>query len=268
MPKRSAASGLFADIKNDMVAMAGEFVGTVLFLMFALGAVQLTAAAQPAAGAGTQAAGDASGKIIAAFYVSAAFGISLFAFASVFFRATGSIFNPSVSLALVLTGVIKPLRFVLVSLAQMVGGIVAAAIVDGLTPGKLQAGVALSNGTSRTQGVFIEMFTTAGLVIAVLMLAAEKSNMTPLAPISLGFTLFAVMMFSVQFTGGAVNTARAFGPACIAGFDDYHWIYWVGPTLGALLATAFYVFLKYVHYWRVNPGADSTEEEGSPMQEV
>lgn len=66
------------------------------------------------------------------------------------------------------------------------------------------------------------------------------------------------------------STARAFGPAVIEGFTDYHWIYcewsrmsaifdfWrltvrigLGPTLGALLATAFYVFLKHVHYWYV-----------------
>lgn len=37
--------------------------------------------------------------------------------------------------------------------------------------------------------------------------------------------LFIVMLFSIEFTGGAINTARAFGPACIEGFPNYHWIY-------------------------------------------
>ena len=56
--------------------------------------------------------------------------------------------------------------------AQMVGGIVAAAILDAITPGALDVGVELSQGTSRTQGLFIEAFTTAVLVMSVLMLAA------------------------------------------------------------------------------------------------
>lgn len=44
--------------------------------------------------------------------MSAAFGFSLYAMASIFYRFTGSIFNPSVGLALCITGVIKPVRFV------------------------------------------------------------------------------------------------------------------------------------------------------------
>jgi aquaporin related protein len=58
----------------------------------------------------------------------------------------------------------------------MVGAIVAAAILDGLTPGPLNVGVALGYGTNRTRGLFIEMFTTATLVMSVLMLAAGQST--------------------------------------------------------------------------------------------
>lgn len=56
--------------------------------------------------------------------------------------------------------------------AQMIGGIVAAAILDGLTPGPLAVAVSLGSGTNRTQGLFIEAFATAGLVLSVLFLAA------------------------------------------------------------------------------------------------
>ncbi|WVR08139.1 hypothetical protein IAU60_005185 [Kwoniella sp. DSM 27419] len=260
--------GMFADIKNDLIAMAGEFIGTILFLLFALGAVQATAANTAANttgnAVGTTPVGSDSNKLLSYYYISAAFGLSLFATASIFYRFTGSIFNPSVSLALCLIGAIKPVRFILVSFAQMIGAIVASAILAGLTPGPLSVNVGLGFGTSRTQGLFIEMFTTAALVLSVLMLAAEKHLLTPFAPLGFGFTLFIVMLFSVGFTGGAVNTARAFGPACIQGFANYHWIYWLGPTLGALLATAFYLFLKHVHYWRITPGQDSTDQSESP----
>jgi aquaporin related protein len=104
----------------------------------------------------------------------------------------------------------------------MVAAIAATAILSGLTPGPLAVTVSLGQGTTRTQGLFIEMFTTAALTMSVLMLAAgkspsilssgniadiivEKHPMTPLAPFGFGFTLWVVMLFSVQYTGGAVK---------------------------------------------------------------
>jgi aquaporin related protein len=52
----------------------------------------------------------------------------------------------------------------------------------------------LSGGTTIAQGVFIEMFMTAELVFVVLMLAAEKSKSTFIAPIGIGLALFVAMM--------------------------------------------------------------------------
>lgn len=62
---------------------------------------------------------------------------------------------------------------------------------------------------------------------------------------------------SIPFTGGSVNPARSFGP-CVATrtFTHYHWIYWIGPFLGALLATAVYKTLKVLEYETANPGQD------------
>jgi aquaporin related protein len=56
----------------------------------------------------------------------------------------------------------------------MIGAIVAAAILKGLTPGELAVGCTIGNGTSRTKALFIETFGTAALVLSVLMLAAGK----------------------------------------------------------------------------------------------
>jgi len=44
--------------------------------------------------------------------------------------------------------------------------------------------VYLQNGINKAQGIFIEMFITAALVLAVLMMAAEKHEATPFAPVS------------------------------------------------------------------------------------
>ena len=72
----------------------------------------------------------------------------------------------------------------------MLGGIIAAALISCMFPGDLPVATTLSHGTSTAQGLFIEMFLTAMLVIAVLMLAAEKSKITPVAPVGIGLALF------------------------------------------------------------------------------
>lgn len=59
-----------------------------------------------------------------------------------------------------------------------------------------------------------------------------------------------------------MNPARTFGPAVVIGdWQGYHWIYWVGPGLGALVAVAFYKLIKVLEYETVNPPSDVTEKE-------
>jgi glycerol uptake facilitator-like aquaporin len=64
-------------------------------------------------------------------------GLSLLVSAWLFFRVTGGLFNPNVSVALLLSGIITPVRCILYCIAQLVGGIAAAGLVLALTPGSL-----------------------------------------------------------------------------------------------------------------------------------
>lgn len=104
------------------------------------------------------------------------------------------------------------------------------------------------------------MFLTAQLVFTIFMLATEKHKATFIAPIGIGLSLFIAELLGVFYTGGSLNPARSFGPAVIlASFHSYHWIYWVGPTLGSMLAAAFYMFIKSLEYETVNNEVDPKE---------
>ena len=91
---------------------------------------------------------------------------------------------------MVITGALPALRGALLFLPQMLGGMVAAAVVSCLFPGPLAVQTTLTNKTSIAQGLFIEMFLTAELVFTVLMLAAEKTKATFIAPVGIGLALF------------------------------------------------------------------------------
>ena len=70
--------------------------------------------------------------------------------------------------------------------------------------------------------------------------------------------MFIAELTGVYFTGGSLNPARSFGPAVVnRTFSGYHWIYWLGPILGATLAAGFYKFIKALEYETANPGQDS-----------
>ncbi|KZT57731.1 aquaporin-like protein [Calocera cornea HHB12733] len=252
---------LFGDIRNDLLAAALEFVGTIVFLIIGLGGIQAAATSSSllAAASGTS-SGAQSANAVASIeqllYISASMGLGLLVAVWLFYRVTGGVFNPAVSTALLLVGTINPVRFVLYCLAQLVGAIVASGILLGLTGGPLVVTPSLGQNVNPAQGVFIEMFLTSFLVFAVLMLAAEKHRSTAFAPIGIGLTLFSCHLFGVLYTGAGMNAARSFGPAVVSGFSHDHWVYWVGPFLGSLLATALYAFLKHVKYWELNPDQD------------
>ena len=102
------------------------------------------------------------------------------------------------------------------------------------------------------------------LVFTIFMLAAEKHKGTYLAPVGIGLALFIAELGGVYYTGGSLNPARSFGP-CVAnkGFPTEHWIYWVGPCLGAVIASGFYWFIKALEYEGANPGQDFDDLEAS-----
>ena len=110
------------------------------------------------------------------------------------------------------------------------------------------------------------------------MLAAEKHKGTFIAPVGIGLSLFiaelsgkaykitiampSLIESGVFYTGGSLNPARSLGPCVILhSFEHYHWIYWVGPIFGALLASGLYRFMKLLEYETANPGQDFDEHE-------
>ncbi|OAA62977.1 Major intrinsic protein [Cordyceps fumosorosea ARSEF 2679] len=242
--------------KNTLTVVVGEFCGTFMFLLLSFIGTQ--------AALDTNNPSDLQARPLAPFslmYIAASFGTALAVNVWIFFRVTGGMFNPAVTLGLVLVGAVSPLRGLAVFPTQIVAGIAAAAVADGLLPGPLGVANTLGDGTSIVRGLFIEMFLTAQLVLTVYFLAVEKHRATFLAPIGIGLAVFIAHICGTNFTGTGINPARSFGPAVITGFTGYQWIYWLGPFMGSGVAYGLYTFLTWVDYKTANPGQDDDDLE-------
>ena len=238
-----------SSIKNHFVATLGELVGTTMFLFFAFAGTEV-ANIQSAANESNTTTGESTGFNVATLlYISLSFGFSLMVNVWVFFRISGGLFNPAVTLGMILVRAITVARGICLFTAQMCGAMLSSAIVRYLFPESFNVRTTLGGGASLVQGVFIESILTAELVFTIFMLAKEKHRATFIAPVGIGLALFISELVGVQFTGGSLNPARSFGPCVITGqFDPEHWIYWVGPFGGSILAVLFYRFIKTLEY--------------------
>ncbi|KAI7338336.1 aquaporin-like protein [Hortaea werneckii] len=250
-----------SNAKNHFVATIAEFVGTTMFLFFAFAGTQVAnAGAKNSSNTTTNAANGFSPNVLA--YIALSFGFSLMVNVWIFFRVSGGLFNPAVTFAMIMIRNMNLIRGFLLLGAQLAGAIFSAYIVSILFPTQFNVRTTLSAETSRVQGVFIEALLTAELVFTIFMLAKEKHRATFMAPVGIGLALFVSELIGVYYTGGSLNPARSFGPCVVSGvFDSEHWIYWVGPGLGAIIAVVFYKFIKILQYEVANPGQDEASDE-------
>lgn len=162
-----------------------------------------------------------------------------------------------------ITRQLPAIRGIVLLPAQILGGILAALLASALFTAPISlVNTTLSPTTSKTQGLLIETLLTVELLLAVLMLAAEKSRATFLAPVGIGLALFVAEIAGINATGASLNPARSFGPAVVSGvWGGEHWVYWAGPGLGAVCTAAFYGYLKGMRYEDANPGQDTHGEE-------
>ncbi|CAD6907070.1 unnamed protein product [Tilletia controversa] len=150
-------------------------------------------------------------------FSSLGFGFSLAVNAWIFFRVSGGLFNPAVTLGLFLADAITWYRAIILGTIQFASAIAAAGVAQLITPGGINVRTKLGGATTIAQGFFIMFFCTALLMFSIFMLAGEKHKATFLAPVGIGLSLFLAELWATGLTGGSLNPARSLGPDVIAG---------------------------------------------------
>ena len=154
---------------------------------------------------------------------------------------SGAQVNPAVTIGMLVAGKIKGKEAAVYITAQIIGAVIGAAVVYTIFGPEMSASVTLPSEDNVVRALILETVMTFTLVYVVLATTTSKNfSIAPLAGVAIGFTLGLNVMFGGAITGGSLNPARSFGPALIMGNFSYHWIYWVAPIVGGLIAAGVY----------------------------
>jgi len=180
-----------------------------------------------------------NGIIMISFAHGAAICLMIYAFGHI----SGAHINPAVTIAMMITRNINIKDGAGYIGAQIVGAIVAALAHKAILP---EAGAKVNFGTqggpsdllnhSVASGLAVEIILTFFLVTTIFMAAVHRKAAAGMAGIAIGGMIFLIHLVGVPLTGASVNPARTFGPALVSGYWNDHWIYWVGPIVGAVIA--------------------------------
>ncbi|MBA3498436.1 MAG: aquaporin [Gemmatimonadales bacterium] len=189
------------------------------------------------------------GSVASKYYPDADYGILGIAIAhavvlSVMITATmavsGGHLNPAVTLGLLVARRTTARTAAAYIVAQLAGGVLGALAVKAIFPIGVTRPIALgtpaiAGNVTLSQAIGLEAVLTFFLVSAVFGTCVNSE-----APKVGGFGVGLVLLFDIlvggPLTGAAMNPARAFGPALVAGQWVAHGVYWIGPILGSLAA--------------------------------
>lgn len=197
--------------------------------------------------AGSVLANWQTGGSLGTLGVALAHGLALTAMIYAVWHISGAHLNPAVTVALWATGHIKTLTGIGYILAQLVGSVVAALFLKvvfvGVSPQYYLGDTTLGMGISPGMGILVEALLTFFLVWTVFGTIVDKrTSSAGLGGLCVGMIMALGIMVGGHLTMGALNPARSFGPALVSSHWADHYVYWVGPIVGALIASFVYHF--------------------------
>jgi len=185
--------------------------------------------------------------------VSLAFGLTVVTAAYALGHISGGHFNPAVTLGVLVARRIEARDAIVYVVSQVVGAVIAAAIivviangVDGFSvgTGAGESSLAANGFADHSPGGYdwlaalvAEVVLTFFFLLVILGVTGRGAP-AGFAPLTIGLALTLIHLISIPVTNTSVNPARSTGPAVFVGgwAIEQLWLFWLAPLLGAALA--------------------------------
>ena len=222
--------------------LAAEFFGTFWLVRGGCGSAVISAA-YPQLGIGFVGA-------------ALAFGLTVLTMVYAVGWISGGHFNPAVTVGLFAGGRFAAKDVVPYVIVQVLGSIVAAAVLYAIATGKPGFNVAASGFASNGYGahspggysmhaVMVSEFVLTGMFVFVIQGATDRRAPAGFAGLAIGLTLTLIHLISIPVDNTSVNPARSTGVALFQGGWAVHqlWLFWVMPLLGGAAGGLIYRLL-------------------------
>ena len=193
-----------------------------------------------------------AGNTAAVVGTAIAFGLAVVAMAYTIGGISGCHINPAITLGVFLSGRMDAKDCGMYMLFQVIGAILAAAVLAGIIATDQSAVITTATGANActygaVNGLIVEIVLTCLFVLVVLGATAKTNGATNnFAGLAIGLSLILIHLVGIHFTGTSVNPARSIGPALFQGGKALAdlWVFIVGPLVGGALAACIWKIIE------------------------
>ncbi len=173
------------------------------------------------------------------------FGIAVTIMVYALRHISGAHFNPAVTLAFAVSRHFPIKEVFGYWISQILGAIAAVSVLYGTLPtGTSFGSTQIVSGFSLGAGLFWEMLLTFVLMFVIIAVATDSRAVGTMAGAAIGGAVMLGAFVGGPITGASMNPARSLAPALFEGRFDNLWVYFVGPTSGAIAAALLYEWIR------------------------
>ncbi|ESN99706.1 hypothetical protein HELRODRAFT_113524 [Helobdella robusta] len=181
--------------------------------------------------------------------ISTAFGLAVATSVWIFGHVSGGHINPAVTLGFIIARRISVLKGFFYMIFQCLGALAGAAVLYACVGvnGKSIGATSIISRMGFMEALGVETIITFVLVMTVFASCdVKRRDLGGSRPLTIGISVLICHLAAIRSTGASMNPARSFGPAVIDNYWQNHWVYWVGPMVGGLIAATVYevIFAK------------------------
>lgn len=214
-----------------------ELIGTAVLVLVGCGAVTVGM--------------NGAGLPLTVLPIAFAFGLAVMAMAYAIGPVSGCHINPAVTVAMIAAGRMEAREGIGYIIAQLIGGIIGAALLYLLLTGRAGGYDVGANGLGQNgwgagylgeynivAAIITEIVATFIFTAVILGVTQAKGGGGVVSGLIIGLTLFLLHMPFIMITGLSVNPARSLGPAIFVGGTAIAqvWLFLVMPLVGGAIA--------------------------------